>query len=207
MDWFLKGCLLGISIGLLIGPLFFALIHSAMQLGIKKAIVLALGTWISDFSLLLVSYFLMSKMVLPKNTSELQPIVIIICSAFFILAGLFTFLNKTSQNADQEVSVKFLDLWHLFLKGFLINTLNPAAIFIWIGLATMIRNLNTGFEEIATVLFYLGVVSMIISLDVAKIYLGKFISGKLKLGVIEKIKWVSGSAFIISGLLLLLKLI
>lgn len=199
----MKGCLLGLSIGLLIGPLFFALIQSGIQLGMRKSLVFAFGTWVSDFILLLTTYFLMREVVLPKSTNELAPHILILCSIALILAGAFIILMKNTVKETKTVDFKMTDHWHLLLKGLFINTLNPAAFFIWIGLATVIRNLNPQNDQYIPLFFYFGVVGIIIFLDILKIYLGKLISGKIKSGLIDKVKWISGSAFILSGIVLI----
>ncbi len=197
--------MLGISIGLLVGPLFFTMIHSGMHLGSKRALLFALGTWLSDLALLCLAFFLIGWITLPKSADELNPWVLVFSGSALILIGVLLFFKKTGDRAE-HVRINAIHAVNLVTKGFVINTANPAAFFIWIGLAALIKNVNTENSPWMYLQFYLGVVSMIVLLDIAKICASSYLHARLKHGMWTKLNWVSGSAFVISGMWLLAKI-
>lgn len=202
---FLKAFLFGISISALVGPLLFTMVHSGMKFGYKKAIWLAVGTWVSDFLQLLLTYYLISRITLPKSIDELDPRIIWVSAIMLLVLGLAIIIRKSNLQENHEYSLKKQSPTYLAIKGFVINTVNPAAFFIWLGLAAFIRNTTSVFSEI--IFFYVVVVFVIGSMDILKLVLGQLLSNKLTDQTIEKFKWVSGSAFIATGLLLLLRTI
>ncbi|NOT38381.1 MAG: LysE family transporter [Saprospiraceae bacterium] len=199
----LKAFLFGISISALVGPLLFTMIHSGMRFGYKKAIWLAIGTWASDLFLLLISYYLISRISLPNSLEELDYRIVWASSILLILLGLAIIIRKTKLQENHEYTLKKKSPSYLAIKGFIINTVNPAAFFIWLGLAAFIRNTTSAMTEV--ILFYTIVVLVIGSMDICKLVLGQFLSNKLTDQTIEKFKWISGSAFVATGILLLIR--
>ena len=188
MEWLIKGVLLGISIGLLVGPLFFALIQAGMEYGFRKGFLFAAGIWISDFILLMLTYFIFKNIPLPTNTDDISPILIVICAAAFILIGLNIMLSPTKKMDHQYLPTS--KLWTVLVtKGFIVNTMNPSAL-----------TLKPSGAEI--LMFYLSIGITIIGLDLLKIFLGKKIALKFEDGILSKFKYVSGFFFVINGLYL-----
>ena len=53
----LEGILLGPTLSLMIGPLFFAIVQAALSGGIRAGIAVAVGLWTSDLLFVLRTYF------------------------------------------------------------------------------------------------------------------------------------------------------
>lgn len=201
MEWLIKGILLGISIGLLVGPLFFALIQAGMEYGFRKGFLFAAGIWISDFILLMLTYFIFKNIPLPTNTDDISPILIVICAAAFILIGLNIMLSPTKKMDHQYLPTS--KLWTVLVtKGFIVNTMNPSAFLIWMSVATIANKITLKPSGAEILMFYLSIGITIIGLDLLKIFLGKKIALKFKDGILSKFKYVSGVFFIINGLYL-----
>lgn len=199
----LKAFLFGISISALVGPLLFTMVHSGMKFGYKKAIWLALGTWLSDITLLIITFLLISKISLPNSIDELDLKYIWISGTALFLLGIAIIIKKSDLEKSHEYRLDSQKPAYLMVKGFFINTLNPAAFFIWLGLATFIR--KTSSDLTGVIVFYSVIIFIIAAMDILKLVAGQVLSTKLNDKTIEKFKWVSGSAFIITAALLILR--
>ncbi|MDQ3143026.1 MAG: LysE family transporter [Bacteroidota bacterium] len=211
MDWFLKGFLFGFTISTFIGPIFIYLIQTGLTKGFKNGLFLGLGTWISDFILLGLSYFLILQ-IGDYVQSELF-YKIIGCIGAFVLVGFgVSSLIKTSQkewiqrNTNlQKVHIPF----KLVIQGFLINTLNPSAFIIWLSAASLILpyHKSTPAFYLDMSLYYLGILGTIIILDILKIYLGYRIQNLLTQKHVMLAQKISGLCFILFGAFLLFKVL
>ena len=64
-----EGFVLGLTLAILIGPAFFALVQTSIHRGFKSGFYLALGIFISDITLVFLSYLGASQLVSdPKNS-------------------------------------------------------------------------------------------------------------------------------------------
>ncbi len=179
------------------------MVHSGMKFGYRRAIWLAIGTWISDINLLIITYLLISKISLPNSIDELDLKYIWISSLALLLLGIAIIIKKSDLEKSHEYRLDSQKPAYLMVKGFFINTLNPAAFFIWLGLATFIRNTSSKLTEVT--LFYSILILIIAIMDILKLIAGQHLSTKLNDSTIEKFKWVSGSAFILTAVILIVR--
>jgi len=119
---------MGLILSTFCGPIFFMLINLGITSTLKSVFYLAFGVFISD----MLTIFLLLYIAL-GSISDLKSLEILyyLGGAVLIYFG-FRNLIKEPVIADYtKVSQKTLN--KLFIKGFMINSLNPTILFFWFG--------------------------------------------------------------------------
>jgi len=94
----------------------------------------------------------------------------------------------------------------LWLKGFLINSINPFTVLFWFGLmSTTILKSNLNSYDIP--LFFGGAIGTVVITDIIKILLAKRIRRWMQPKHILLLRRVSGIALIVFGIVLLVRTI
>ncbi len=196
----LEGALLGLTLSLLIGPVFLTLLQTGIESGFRAGTSYSTGVWLSDFLIIFLMYQSMAAIAAFVDSPNFMFIVGIIGSFILIGFGLVSVFSKVDSMSNiQYVKVSYAKL---FAKGFLINTFNPFTIFFWLGVNTMIITKPEFTPKRATA--YFGSILLILMLtDLIKILLAKRIGQALKSLYIIYIKKVGGILLIISGIVLL----
>jgi threonine/homoserine/homoserine lactone efflux protein len=202
-DAIVSGLLLGFALVFSVGPVVFTIIKLRINYGIVSAFYFVSGVWLSDILLVFIANFFgqfLSNLIAYKKT-------IGICGGLFLVGlGLFYLLKKKYKKDEQlESGIKISGTTHarLFATGFIINTLNPSVIALWI--ATSTNAVTSTFNQ-KLVIFGLCLFINICA-DVAKIYL----AGKLKNNLTERniniINIISGLLFIAFGVALIVSVL
>lgn len=199
-DAIISGLLLGLALVFSVGPVVFTIIKLRINYGISSAFYFISGVWLSDIIWVITANLfggLMSDMFLFKKE-------IGICGGIFLMGlGLFyLFFKKYNTKEEMDNGVKIAGTTHakLFITGFLINTLNPAVIALWIAAST--KAISNSFDE--RIVIFAICLALNMGADIAKINLAGKLRKKLtnkNIGIINKI---SGLLFIAFGLALLL---
>lgn len=168
---FLNGLMFGLVLILSLGPAFFLLVQTSIEKGFKNAAFIAFGISLAD---IIFVVFIMKGV-----TSLLEDISIkfwagIIGVNLLILFGLFSFFKKP--NLSGVISKKAPDnIYKSFITGFLFNFFNPSTVVFWLSVVAIVQ-INFGYTGNQKALFFIGVLSAILSTDLTKSYL----AGKLK---------------------------
>lgn len=224
MEIFFKGIFLGLSLAILVGPIVFALIQTAIERGFRAGAVVGSGIWCSDLLFIFASWFGISYITAATEWSGFEQTLGTAGGLLLIGFGFGTIFGKPPTLPLQEDRAEdiidnqlpaildfddddginrpgYLSLW---LKGFLINTINPFTVFFWSGVAgTMIagENLSTG----NAVIFFGAILLTLVLTDLAKVWAAKSIRHLLKPKAILNLRRVSGAALVIFGLVLLIR--
>jgi len=163
MPPFVNGLITGLIFLFAIGPAFFALIQASVQHGFKKAIFLAFGISASDTFYVLLVLFGMSKVLQGEQVKLWMGIFGSVLLAAF---AIYYWFMKPSRYDEQSTSSSS-SYWRQFLKGLLLNGLNPLLIVFW---ATWIGTITVqyDYEFGEQVQFFFGMLLMILSLDICK---------------------------------------
>ena len=88
----LNGVGLGLALSILLGPVFFALIHTSISKGFREGFIMAIGIVVSDATYLTIAFFLANLVDQPfvKNTSVMPAH----CCCWF-MEFIFWFPNTT----------------------------------------------------------------------------------------------------------------
>lgn len=200
----IKGILLGLTLSIMIGPVFFVLMQISMESGTKKGIIYSAGVWLSDFAYLLLIYFGFSTILLLKDNPSFKSNMGIVGAIVLIIFGLTSaFAKKNSvTKKDEKLAVKDSNPLILIFKGFIINALNPFTLFFWLGMVTAIM-ISENANSNSFLVFLLGLFPTIIITDLLKINLAKKISNYLDERKLYYLKVSSGVILLIFGLRML----
>src|ERR1017187_5751543 len=162
------GLLLAILIG---GPVFFALIKISIEKGFLIGLFFAIGVIISDSSYFVLSFLGISQL---KNTRLAEELLGAGGGAFLIGFGLRLIIKK-EKPVDINEKVIQGSLFKSLVNGFLINTLNPAALLFWIATVSAVTVQFSGNKH-QIFAFFIVCMSTVFGTDVLK----AFLAGKVK---------------------------
>lgn len=196
----LQGALMGALLSVLIGPVFFLLIKTAISQGVKSAMMLETGIILSDISCILLSYFGLAGIL---NSPENRYLATIIGSILLILYGGFIFYGsmKTPVQTAAEFREKGISL---LVKGYVFNLTNPSVIFFWVGAVGLTISDFSG-NRMHTLLHFSATILVVFGFDLLKIYLAGYIRRHLKPSSISKISKAAGILIAILGMITLVK--
>ena len=174
---------LGLVLSLMLGPVFFVLLETSIQKGIKSALYLDLGVLLSDIVYITFAYLFVNQ-VAGLMESEYSNYLTIVGGICFIFFGIYTLRKKVSINiGDDKIldndeilkknkNMKTNSPLSTILKGFLLNAVNPGVLFYWLTIIGTLRDKNEvlGLSENTTVILYLIIILItFFGIDVFKI--------------------------------------
>lgn len=210
-----EGIGLGITVAILGGPAFFALLQTSIRSGFKPAIAFAAGVFVSDCTLVLLSYLGALRLVSdPKNNF----IIGIIGGTILIMFGIFNIFQKhpldmeesevdisTEKNKKKKNNISS-NLPLMSLKGFAINIINPFVILFWISVVT-VESTRYEFQHLQVIVLFTSTLLTILSTDVLKALAANKITGMLTPDIIHWINRIAGIILIICGLSLIIRVV
>ena len=208
MELFIQGIIWGLGLAILVGPLLFALIQESIERGWVAGLMVGLGIWVSDALFIAAVYFGMNSILEITNWSGFEltlgiaGCIILLVVGFGTIFGKPPEFNMEEKNKGQQAK-SYGALW---LKGFLINTINPFTFVFWFTVTPTVI-LKAGADEFGMISFYAGILGTILFTDSLKIFLAKLIRKKLQPKHILKMRKISGSALVIFGIILLVRVL
>lgn len=200
MSYIAEGILGGLSLSILLGPIFIVLVQTALERGARSGLTVGTGIWTSDFLIVGLFYYFLSKI---QNVVEDPDFIFwfgAIGGLIMIVFGVYLSLRKTTLDyAKVKISaVHFLGYW---TKGFVVNTINPFTFIFWLGFITsfLITRRLDGFHSS---LLLGSILLTIIITDSLKVILAKLIRKKLNEGLLSTINKIAGIAVSIFGLVI-----
>lgn len=204
MQLIFKGIQAGLVLALLLGPIFFALIQTGVERGMRAGLILGLGVWVSDF-MYIASVYAGLNYITQWTQSESFMLYLGIAGGIILISiGIGTLLSKPpdwGQKMIVSTQASYLSLW---VKGFLVNTINPFTVFFWVSM----MGATVGDKEYSRqeALFFFGAILFtIIVTDFAKVALAKYIRRWMTFNHILWFRRISGCAIIVFGVVLLIR--
>jgi len=203
MDLILEGLLLGLTLMILLGPIFVALTQSAIEGGARAGIAVASGVWVSDFLIILLCYFFVQRISSLVEDNSFTYWMGLLGGLVLITFGIGTFLMKSKYDPTtprQRLSTG--SVMRLWTKGFLVNTVNPFTFVFWIGVTSnyvMVKKISN--QE--ALLFFGTIMAVIMITDTAKVFGAKVLRTQLQRQHIDIFSKVAGVALFIFGVVLL----
>ena len=202
-----EGFILGLTLAILIGPAFFALVQTSIHRGFKSGAFLALGIFISDLTLVFLSYLGASQLVSDHKNA------IYVGSAgglMLIGFGIYTFQHKQHVTDKGDVEVKTPGIITFIVKGFFLNTANPSVWFYWVFwvgvITTRIASEYNGFNKFeAALMFFSATLITVFGTDILKCFISHSIKDYLNDNVLKWINRCVGILLVIFGLYLIYK--
>ncbi len=209
MDLVFNGIKLGLILAILVGPIFFALIQAGVEQGIRAGAMVGLGIWISDILFIFGAYFGVSYLTSIVESPQFALYLGIagsITLTFFGLGALLTAPKAGGNPQWAKASFRSSTYFSLWMKGFLINTINPFTFFFWIGVTTTMV-IDGGLDNGEATLFFSGIFGTIVFTDFFKVVLSKRIRQALKPIHLLWLRRISGGALIVFAVVLLVRVL
>lgn len=204
-----EGIGLGITLAILTGPAFFALLQTSIRNGYKSGIAFAIGVFISDTTLILLSYLGALQLFNdPKNNFFIG----IIGGTILIMFGVFNIFQKhplDMQSGEGEVEKllpKKTTLPIAALKGFAINLINPFVIIFWIGVVS-VESTRYKFSQLDIISLFTATLLTVLGTDILKAMGAQKITSFLNPNILLWINRIAGVILIISGVSLIWKVV
>lgn len=198
-DAILSGFLLGLALVFSVGPVIFTIIKLRINYGLASAFYFIAGVWLSDI-LWVITANVFSDLL--GSLIAYKKIIGTAGGLFLSAIGVYyLFFKKYHSKAELDEGVKIGNSTHarLFFTGFLINTLNPGVIGLWLAAAT--KSLSNTFEE--RIVTFSICLALNISADFLKINLAGKLRSKLTDRNIKIINKISGFLFLVFGIALI----
>ncbi|MBK8969238.1 MAG: LysE family transporter [Lewinellaceae bacterium] len=188
----LEGALLGLSLSFMVGPLLFAIVQASLERGFRAGFALAAGIWTSDVLYITLVYHGVDALATLTALPHFRLWAGLLGGAVLVIFGLGTFLRKRVPIADTHHTTadRVLDAldgpeapgvehnwmrWGYpgyWLRGFLLNTINPFTVFFWLGIASAVIVPNQWAPK-ETLGFFSGMLITLIATDTLKAYAAK----------------------------------
>lgn len=199
----LQGLLLGLTLAILLGPIFVTLSQIALEKGARAGIVASTGVWVSDIIIISLCYVFIQRINYLVEDSTFTYWMGLLGGFILISFGAGALFKKVDLVFDSK-SHTTNDYFSFWTKGFLVNTVNPFTFVFWIGVIStyVIKAKISGLKSFV---FFSSIMFMIMLSDSLKVLLAKAIRTKLKQRHFTIFSRVAGIGLIIFGIALLLR--
>ena len=212
MQFFLQAIGIGFLLSVMVGPVFFILLETSITKGIRAALALDIGVFISDILYILFALSFVDQ-ISSINSGENKLIFGFIGGSIFIIYGTFYFFKKSkmadltleAENTSKEVAAAPKDYLLLGLKGFILNIANPAVIFYWLSILSLAAQSvpdNTKNPNTWILLFISILLGTYFSIDVLKVFTAKRLRTLVNQNLLNALNILIGLIFFLTGIIL-----
>lgn len=206
MTYFADGVKVGLILSLMTGPLFLALIQTGLERGFRAGTMVGAGIWSSDILFITGVYFGLAY-VSSFVSGQLFTLSLGIIGGVLLMAfGAGSLLIRRDISLGDPVAVSGAGWLNLWLKGFLINTINPFTFFFWIGIAGVVV-VDGGLQQHEAFSYFAGIMTTIVSTDILKVALAKRIRRMLQPKHLRWMRRIAGLGLILFGIALLVRVL
>ena len=215
MQFFLQAIGIGFLLSVMVGPVFFILLETSITKGIRAALALDIGVFISDILYILFALSFVDQ-ISSINSGENKLIFGFIGGSIFIIYGIFYFFKKSkmvdltleAENTSKEVAAAPKDYLLLGLKGFILNIANPAVIFYWLSILSLAAQSvpdNTKNPNTWILLFISILLGTYFSVDVLKVFTAKRLRTLVNQNLLNALNILIGLIFFLTGIFQIIK--
>jgi len=205
MSYIIEGISLGLFLAVSMGPIFVALTQASLEKGATAGFAVGFGVWTSDIIILAGSMYTIREISSVVNGASFQFWMGLSGAIILFVYGIILIIKKVKPSPQQNI-VSLKNFTAFWIKGFLINTVNPFTFVFWLGvMSTYIIGRSTPKQDMLTLL--ITIMAIIILSDSAKVILAKLIRNRLKPHHITYIARGAGVGLIIFAGVLLFRVI
>lgn len=205
----ISGFILGLTLAVLIGPAFFTLLQTSVNHGFRIGMYLAVGIFLSDFTLVSLSFLGASQVI---SGEKYRIIFGIIGGLILIVYGTYTFLKKVKNNSYKEENgeIKIINKIHApqpiiyIIKGYFLNLINPFLLIFWVGVMSFVTAEYDG-KTIDILIFFSIALGTVLATDFLKCFVANHLKKFLSIKVLTLINHALGILLIGFGLYLIIK--
>lgn len=210
LEIIIKAVVTGFVLSIMIGPVFFILLETSMRRGIRAALAFDAGVLISDLLYILVAYLFFSE-VAALTEGKNEGIIQVIGGILFLVFGLVTFFKKVKDQKRDDLGNtvnQSKDYIMLFIKGFLLNILNPMVIFYWFSVMAWGAKNNadsSSSSEYLLLIYIVVLLSVFFAFDILKIVGAKKLRNFVTDSVLRSLNRITGSILFGFGVVLIVR--
>lgn len=201
---FLKGMLIGLPFVFVIGPALFSILQTSICKGFYSGMQLAIGISLSDLLIMFLCYFGLIQFF---DQANFQIALGFGGSAILVIYGIYMFNKKTATKTIQKkitLKINWTGVFKEIVKGFFLNIMNPFLWVVWLSIVSSGTSSGSTPEGVyRSILFMLGIVSMIFTTDMLKCFFANKIKNLLSPKVIIAINKVAGVLLFLCAVFLL----
>lgn len=175
----------------MLGTIFFYLIQNSIDNGFKSGMAISLGVIISD--VILISLSTLNAYIIPQGgTTEI--IVRIVGAGLLIFIGFYSIFKKEA--ATFYPSTQKMSVIKYMVNGFILNTINPANFFMWVGISTTLQS-SDNYSPTRMLVYFSGTILAIFLTEVLISYSASKLKRYLDERAMTLVNIISGIAFLI----------
>ena len=195
---------MGITLCLMIGPVFFQMIQISIERGYRHALYFASGVWASDLLLIAMSILGVSYISILLHNKLFVQYENAIVGALFIFFGIAGLL-KQHANRKNTKPIIFKSDFSLFISGFAVNSINPFSLVFWLSLSA---NFNYAQEDslFKAICFFGTILCITVGTDIGKAKLAQLIINMLKEKHLKWLQIITGITLIIFGIAIIARI-
>ncbi len=199
----LEGIIVGVTLSILIGPVFFQLIQATIENGVRAGLIYASGIWLSDIIFIFLTIFACSQ--ISQFEKDFHHGLNIASSLLLIGFGIVNFIQKPKILTEQNNNYT-LQSGIYFVSGFVVNSINPATTLIWIALASRLQIMKINTTALITA-YFLSIWLTIALFDLLKIAFAKKLKSNLNQQNLSLLNKIIGGTLCACGIFLILKML
>ena len=184
----------------MIGPIFIALTQTSMEKGALAGMLVCLGVWISDLIIVALAYVFINSISDTIESDAFKFYLGISGGIVLFIFGVMAFIKSV----DLEVQTKkhsYRNMIGYWLKGFLVNTVNPFTFIFWLGIiSTYVIGREITVRN--TWIFLTSIILTIMITDALKVFAAKAIRNVLNQNHIYWFSKISGFGLMAFGIFL-----
>ncbi|MCZ2102501.1 MAG: LysE family translocator [Chitinophagales bacterium] len=198
-----EGILIGLTLAILIGPIFITLMQISMQSGIKAGLIAGIGIWISDLIVIFLAWWGIQKINHWLQNPSFLFWQSIIGGAIIMIVGMVSLMTRQKAQPQQNLS-KLRSRFSFFYQGFLVNFINPFTFVFWITMLST-RAMDAAMRTSDLILFFGAIIGTIITTDTLKVILAKKISNRLSPYHISIVQVVASLVLVVFGIFIIIQ--
>ncbi|HRI58833.1 MAG TPA: LysE family transporter [Saprospiraceae bacterium] len=230
----LQGIVLGLSLSFMVGPLLFAILQAGIERGFRAGLAVAAGIWTSDVLYVLIVLFGLEALAAMTALPGFRLWAGLAGGALLVAFGAGNLLSSGQATWSRLTNTQRTDILATqgrddlpqrsddlessdrvytsrrysayFLRGFLLNTINPFTVFFWLGItgAVLIPN---GWNDAQILIFFGGMLGALVLTDTLKAYAAKRIRSFLTPRHTQQMRQGIGVLLIVFGVVLVARVL
>jgi threonine/homoserine/homoserine lactone efflux protein len=185
------------------GPAFFALINTGIRYQFKTGSLLAVGIVASDFVVCLLIILLVNlgatNLIQDDKTQRFMGIV---AGIVLLVYGALHFKEPAPSKSDETLVISDPSSRSMLMKGFLLNSLNPAVWLLWLGNVTAVSK-TLDYSVLKMVLYFSLTLGLVLLAEFSKISAANKLKQILTQKIMHLINIITGSLLVIFGMVLI----
>lgn len=198
-----EGILYGLVLSAMMGPIFITLTQTALQHGFRAGISVGSGIWTSDIFVVSLCWVIIGRFKSNEIPVELKAYLAFIGGIILMIFGVVIFFKKLPKQTELTIKFKAKSFPGFWLKGFLVNTLNPFTVIFWLGIVST-AGMTRGLQDRQIWLLACSIIFTIAIADTIKSFLAKLIRSKMRAKHVLWANRIAGIGLFAFGIYLLI---